>query len=421
MQKSTRMSTTFKFVLDKRRPNNKGTFPIRLRIFQGAEYKDFSPGISLSETGWDETLQQVRKTYPDHRSLNATLDSNRTRLKKVLHLAELESKPDPALDDLIVSLKRQETIPSQSKRRSIIKYGLSLAEKQEKAGKVGNGIIYKTAINRLRRYVGTDDFGFSELTYSVLHDWNVHMLSEGLKVNAISNYLRTIRAIYNKAIKEEIVAQSAYPFNHFIIKNEKTVSRSLSVEEMRRIAFTVPSKEYLIPYRNLFLLSFCLIGMNFSDLLTLTPEHITEGRFVFRRKKTNKIYSIKIHPKAAELLATLRQQNEGFLLPFVDTNLNPIQLKKCIKLVEHRVNNGLKKIATDCGIQKELSTYYARYAWANIAKKACGYSKDLIAEAFGHQYGNKITGIYLDEYDSDLIDQMNETIIVKVFVERKKG
>jgi len=32
-----------------------------------------------------------------------------------------------------------------------------------------------------------------------------------------------------------------------------------------------------------------------------------------------------------------------------------------------------------------------RYTYANIAKQL-GYSKDLIAEALGHEYGNKVTG-----------------------------
>ena len=56
-----------------------------------------------------------------------------------------------------------------------------------------------------------------------------------------------------------------------------------------------------------------------------------------------------------------------------------------------------------------LTTYYARYSWANIARKL-GYSKDLIAEALGHEYGNRVTGIYLDNYDLEVIDEMNEKV-----------
>jgi len=57
-----------------------------------------------------------------------------------------------------------------------------------------------------------------------------------------------------------------------------------------------------------------------------------------------------------------------------------------------------------------LTFYYARYTWANVAKQL-GYSKDKIAEALGHEYGNKVTGIYLDNYGNEVIDEMNLEVI----------
>lgn len=69
-----------------------------------------------------------------------------------------------------------------------------------------------------------------------------------------------------------------------------------------------------------------------------------------------------------------------------------------------------------CQFSEKLTTYYARYSWANIAK-SLGYSKDQIAEALGHEYGNTVTGIYLDHYDLPVIDQMNECVLEAVFKE----
>jgi integrase len=54
-----------------------------------------------------------------------------------------------------------------------------------------------------------------------------------------------------------------------------------------------------------------------------------------------------------------------------------------------------------------------RYSFANISKQV-GYSKDLIAEALGHEYGNSVTGIYLEQFDNDLIDEMNQKVIDEV-------
>jgi hypothetical protein len=43
-----------------------------------------------------------------------------------------------------------------------------------------------------------------------------------------------------------------------------------------------------------------------------------------------------------------------------------------------------------------------------------GYSKDLIAEALGHEYGNKVTGIYLEQFDQQLLDKMTLAIYERV-------
>jgi hypothetical protein len=46
--------------------------------------------------------------------------------------------------------------------------------------------------------------------------------------------------------------------------------------------------------------------------------------------------------------------------------------------------------------------------------KQLGYSKDLIAEALGHEYGNSVTGIYLEQFDNDIVDKMNQNLINSV-------
>jgi integrase len=71
------------------------------------------------------------------------------------------------------------------------------------------------------------------------------------------------------------------------------------------------------------------------------------------------------------------------------------------------------KIGNMIGCKTKLTGYVFRYSWANIAK-SLGYSKDMIAEALGHQYGSKVTGIYLESYDKELIDDMNHVIHLTV-------
>ena len=40
----------------------------------------------------------------------------------------------------------------------------------------------------------------------------------------------------------------------------------------------------------------------------------------------------------------------------------------------------------------------------------------MIAEALGHEYGNSVTGLYLEQFDLEIVDSMNEKIIASVIL-----
>ena len=223
--------------------------------------------------------------------------------------------------------------------------------------------------------------------------------SKGLKVNAIAAYLRSVRAVYNKAIKAEVVDARYYPFSKFTIETEETISRALTLSEMQKIVeWDLKPETPIWHNRNYFILSFCLIGMNFADLLTLEPSEIRDGRVVYRRNKTGRIYNIGMHPKVQELVQYYKSMssNNGnkFVLPMLSNTPDALKEHNRVKQICKTCNEYLKKIAKACDIDKNISIYWGRYTWANLAKKELGYSNDLIADALGHQYGNKVTGIY---------------------------
>jgi integrase/recombinase XerD len=266
--------------------------------------------------------------------------------------------------------------------------------------------VYNTAVEMLLRYTNQKNINFEDIDYGFLNSFQNDLLKRGVGVNTISIYLRTIRATFNKAMNEGLT--ESYPFKKFRIRQQPTPSRTLTVDELKKIINYKCSGDREFN-RDLFVLSFCLIGINFSDLFTLRPENLVDGRIIFSRKKTHKVYSIALHKHAADLIDKWRRDTE-YLLPVIHPDIEGMAFKKKVQQAIHVCNNYMKKIAKALGIPKPVSTYYARYSWANTAR-SLGYSKDLIAEALGHEYGNKVTGIYLDAYDKKIIDAANTAVI----------
>ncbi|MFD2144376.1 tyrosine-type recombinase/integrase [Mucilaginibacter antarcticus] len=147
--------------------------------------------------------------------------------------------------------------------------------------------------------------------------------------------------------------------------------------------------------RNYFLLSFTLIGASFNDLAYLTSDNLHKGRLTYRRRKTGKELTIKLLPYTEKLLAYYTGSNSKYLLPVVSQVVieDSMKAKALISQWIQTTNKWLRKLVGDCELDCDVTTYLARHTWATTAKRL-GYSIEIIAEAMGHDHGNKITNIY---------------------------
>lgn len=233
--------------------------------------------------------------------------------------------------------------------------------------------------------------------------------------NARNIHLRNIRAVFNNAIDYEIT--SVYPFRRFKIRPEETRKRSLSVEELRRF-INMEVEEYQQFYKDMFLLSFCLIGCNAVDMYGLS-EITSSNRIEYTRAKTHRKYSIKVEPEALEIINKYRGKSKLLCIAdrWSDHRNFVHQLNKALKNMGQleRVGRGGKKIRT--AAFPELSSYWCRHTWATIAYNCCGVSEDIIAQALGHASSHTTTSIYINR-SVKLVDEANRKVIDYVFNKR---
>ena len=403
---------TIKIILDTRRQREDGTYPLKLRVFQNRSNSTFTLNLFITEEQWNSQKQLVKANHSNHQTLNKHLKFH--YLKAQQAILELEYKQENfTAKEVINVLKGKPDKTTKKKDTTIFEYGYKLVNRQKQAGKIGNARAYENTLKRLESYLKHRNLPFVDITYDWLEEFEADFLSSGIKVNTISFYLRTIRAIYNRAIKAKLVDRTAYPFNDFTIKRESTAKRAISKEKIKLIEnVELPKDTPIWHNRNFFILSFNLIGISFIDLAFLEWDNIQNGRVQYLRKKTKKLYNIKLTKKAAEILACYEDHHQGkYVLPIIDNNIvGDLEKEQFYSRQGYKLcNKYLKRICELCGIEETVTTYVARHSWATSAKRL-GFSKDLIAEALGHEYGNRITGIYLDDYDLEVIDEMNDRV-----------
>lgn len=398
---------SIKISLDTRRPKKDQTFPVILRVTHNGKSTSVSVGINLHEKDWDDDKRQVRKSHPNAQLLNH-------KIKEQYHQLEakvFQSDPNSSVTQITRTVKATTHSPTAS---SFFDYGFTWVDRLNKSGKVGNARAYENTLKRLISYLGHNRLRFEDITFDFLEDLQANMLGKGIRQNTISFYLRTVRTIYNKAIKAKLVDRNKYPFDDFSIKHESTAKRAVGRDIIRLIeSVELPTGSPIWHYRNYFMLSFYLIGISFVDLSFIKWSDIVEDRVIYKRRKTGKIYSIKLTGKAHQILNHYRETHSGtpYALPIIPHHALGDMAKEMFYTRQgyKYCNINLRRIAALCGITEKITTYVARHSWATIAK-SLGYSKDLIAEALGHEHGNKVTGIYLDQYADSVIDEANDRV-----------
>lgn len=398
---------TIKISLDKRKVKKDNTYPICFRIYQGGTSTTKSSKIDIKEEHWNDEKKCIRKSHPNASTLNKLL------LKKVaeLHTTLLTGKIEnlPSTSNLNTAQKQINT-----KRVTVYEFANSLIKELKLDNRIGNAWVYEATVSALIKYHPDEKLYFEQLDYNFLDKYNKHLLRSGAKLNTAFLYLRTLRAMYNKAIKHKIVDRTLYPFHDISLKGERTRKRAIDKLLIKKIVdLELPNGSSIWHVRNWFMLSFYLIGISIVDLALLSQENIKNGRIIYKRQKTGKVYDIKLIPQAVKIIKGYEHIGL-YLLPIINRNTKTDEER--LRLIKDRTrfaNKYLKQIAALISASETITTYTARHSWATICKKL-GFSIEIIAEALGHDYGNKTTAVYLDSFDQDIIDNANQQVVSSI-------
>ena len=394
--------------LDTRRPLKDGTYPVQIVVGYGTNIY-LSTGIYVAPDEWDSVTK--RCTGKGAKKLNdvlaTLLTSVGSRIFDLMENGQWRKLTRPQIKEMLTNLDLDKPtigVPSI----------YDLIQKTLEGRASGTKYIAKTAIIRLNKFCGDSTKLYCEQITPVWIDDYYTSLSD-LAVNTRAAYIKVLRRAFNYALDHDITTNN--PFRHYKVKTEETRMRVLPVEKMRQLV-NLETRYHYTEYRDLFMLSFYLIGINLADLSKLTPESIVNGRIEYRRAKTGKLYSIKIEPEAQAILD--KYKGEKYLLSMFDrcTNAKAYQgtLDNALARIgvpmldkdgkEITARNGQRKMIP---LDKKLTWYWARYSWATYAAEL-DIPKDTISEALGHSHGAKVTGIYI-KYNRDKVDAANRKVI----------
>lgn len=402
---------SLKTALDTRRAKQDSTYPIVFRVSFEGKSRDITTGFSCRKDQWNSRISQISAKSKEQEVINQTIQE--TRADYISRIVEYQKQFKRVSE--FSHLKRFLLQENVSEVTFISDFWEGEIERLESTGNEGNAYIYRDCLNRVGRYMDLR-VSFEEVDYKSLLKLETAMRVSELSTNTIGITLRTFRAVFNSAIRSELTPSSHYPFKNLVIKKGVIKPRPIIQEETRNYFQYEPVGQER-DHWNYGKLILMLRGINFKDLALLTRNNLRDGRLIYTRSKTEKVYSVEILPQVQELIDYYFCPWRSTLFPILeDIHLSSSKsIAKRVREQNKTTNKWLKRIGVKIGSKERLTTYVFRYTHANLCKQL-GYSKDMISESLGHGYGLAVSTNYLESYDIELIDEMNARVIESILV-----
>ncbi len=251
------------------------------------------------------------------------------------------------------------------------------------------------------------DICIDSLTSKLMEKYQGWLQKRGVSLNTISFYIRIIRALYNRALEEELTI-NRHPFRRVYTGVEKTVKRALSLDLIKKIRSLDLSLRPDLQYaRDMFILSFMLRGMSFVDMALLKKTDLLDGHIIYRRRKTGQQMCVQWTKDMQNIIDRYPKNKSEYLLPIIKNDNS--KLRYVYKNVGEKINHRLKRIAEMVEISMPLTMYVARHSWASIARNQ-GIPLSVISQGLGHEK-ESTTMIYLASLDTSMIDKANDLIL----------
>lgn len=392
-----------------------GTFPIVLRVSHERKRIYFKTGYRCEVDQWSQEAGRFKKTKK-YKAENEKLLKTEERATRIIRQFEDEDKP--------FDFKKFKAIYSRKENRALLIPNFdALIDTLIKNKQIGTAAQYKQAKSAIMKFdPKADELRLQDITPAFLLNFEHWLRTErGLKDTSISVYMRALRAIIKKAIRDKVLKPEYLPFG---VKDEddlyliskltvETAKRAITKDAVKAIeALVFPEHSPLQFAKDIFLFSYYTRGTNVADIAYLTPKNIEGEKLVYIRRKTKKAFSITLLPQAKQIIDFYLKssQNAGkYIFPIFDDNIHKTEQQKFDrrKTALRDINKNLKEIAKMIGMEGlNLTSYVSRHTYANVLKQA-GTNIAQISEALGHG-SEKITQVYLKSFDDDELHKIDK-------------
>jgi site-specific recombinase XerD len=342
------------------RPNDKGQFPIYIRITINRKQSYLSTGYYLEKKYWDPRGERVK----DGHMLAGTINADITTRKQIIikKIVDYQVKGQPVTAAAIKAM-----VAVKNDLHNVFEFAELFIKEIQHKRESSTLVNYKKHLNTLESYHGSRSLAFEEITHEYLVEFEDYLRRpvaggrKGLNGNYIHSIWKFMKTFFNAARKRGII--TCYPFATYENPDYKAPAKDyLTIEELDQLEKLVDETSHpVIKQTVTYFLLGCYSGLRLSDWRRFNyDKRVAHGRLYLHAKKNG----------------------ERIMIPVVGRLERHLQRVKVVdlKISEREINRTLKNIA---GIKKKISSHTGRHTFAITMCAERGVSLEVCATLMG--------------------------------------
>ncbi|MCD8302667.1 MAG: site-specific integrase [Prevotellaceae bacterium] len=306
----------------------------------------------------------------------------------------------------------QTSLPAiPAEKQNLFAYMTDTIDRLRLSGRSSTANNYESALSSFCRFLEGRDIRIADIKPILVQRYESRLRASGIRQNTVAFYMRTLRAVYNRAISD-LHLRDMQPFGKVNLGIEKTIKRALPAETLRAIKCFESDSQSQRFARDMFLFSLYTRGMSFVDMAYLRQTDLQGGMLTYRRQKTGQLITMRWEPCMQQIADLYPPVNNVFLLPIVKDP--DADIRKQYKSKQFEVNFQLHRISDALSLCRPLTMYVARHSWASLAK-SLNVPMAVISESMGHT-SLRTTQIYLSAIDHNVIDNANQLVLSSILL-----
>ena len=357
--------------------------------------------LRVHPSEWDADECEMVTSAPSRSMIQNRIDSDVVLLRRII--TDLDgSGMDYSVEDVVNRYK------SPQSHILVLDYMRTQIEQLRATNRLGTAKNYKKTMCSFGEFLGDVRLPLSALTEQVITDYNSFLIQRGLVRNSVSFYMRVLRAIYNKAVRQKLIEQ-LHPFTEVYTGIDRTRKRAVSesiIVQLHRLELETGTPLALC--RDIFIFSYCTRGMAFVDIAYLRKSNLQNGMICYARRKTGQLLSVRIEPSIQRIIDRYANSDSPYVFPIL-SSLDANEAYEQYQVALNNHNRLLGRLSEMLGCGCKLTSYTSRHSWATAARNH-NVPISIISQGMGHT-SEQTTQIYLTMLENSVIDDANKGII----------